>query len=120
VGEQVPPEVEGEALADPGRDVLVAEREHRAQQGEADHDRDVEGERAERLGHEHVVDDQLEEPDLGRLDQREQRRERQTGEEHLAERARVGPEAAQDLAYAHGRRGRDELGVVGGGGEAGG
>ena len=121
---QVPEELgaqgEREALADPRGRVLVAERERRAEQREADHGRDEHGQRAERLGHEHLVDDDLEEPDLGGLDGRQQRGERDPRGERHPERARERPEAADDLAQRHARRHGDDAIVVGGGGESGG
>ena len=95
-------------------------RQQRAEQREADHRRHVDGERAERLGDQHVVDDQLEEPDLGRLDRRQQRGERDAGGERLAVRPRQRPEAADDLAHRDRGGRRDDPVVVGGGGERGG
>ena len=113
---------EREALADPGRRVLVAEREQRPEQREADHGRHEDRERLERLGHQHVVDDELEQPHLGRLDRGQQRRERDAGGELLAVRPRQRPEAPDHLAHRDRRGRRDDAIVVGGrcerGGEA--
>ena len=120
VGEELRAQGEREALADPGRRVLVAEREQRPEQREADHRRHEDRERRERLGHQHVVDHDLEQPDLGGLDGRQQRRERDPGRELLAVRPRQRPEAAEDVADRHGGRGGDDAGVVGGRGESGG
>jgi hypothetical protein len=106
-------EVEREALPYPGGGVLVAERQQRPEQGEADHHRDVDRERAERLGDQHVVDDQLEQPDLGRLDGRKQRREHDPGDERPAIPAGQRPEAAHDLADRDRGRCRDDAVVVG-------
>ena len=120
VREQPRAQREREALADPGGGVLVAEGQQRAQQRETEHGRHVDGERAERLRDEHVVDDELEDPDLGGLDGGEQRRERDAREERLAVGARQRPEAPDHLAHRDGGRGRDDLVVVGRGGEGGG
>ena len=103
---------EREPLADPRGGVLVAERQQRPEQREADHGRHEDGERAERLGHEHVVDDQLEQPDLGGLDCGQQRGERDAGHERPAVRPRQRPERGgppraprpQGPPRRHGRR----------------
>jgi hypothetical protein len=118
VGEELGAQREREALADPGGRVLVAEGEQRAEQREADHGRHEDGQRAERLGHQDVVDDELEEPDLGGLDRGQQSRQRDACRERLPVRPRQRPEAPEDLPHRHGRRRRDHPIVVRSGGQS--
>ena len=92
----------------------------RAEQGEAGHRGGQHDQRGEVGGDEHVVDDELEEPDLRRLDGGEQRREHEAGGPGLAVRPRERPEAPDDRPDAHGRRRGDQPVVVGGRGEGGG
>ena len=114
VGEHARAQREREALADPGGEVLVAERQRRAEQREPEHRERVARQRPELAGREHVVDDQLEDPDLGRLDGRQQRREHEAEREHAAQRPRQRPEAAERRAQGHGRgRGDEPVGVRG-------
>jgi hypothetical protein len=120
VAEDARAQVEREALADPGRDVLVAEREQRPQQREPDHDGGEDGERPERLGDEDVVDDELEQPDLCGLDGGQQRGEQDPGREPAAVGPHERPEAPHDVRDGDGRRRGDEAGVVRGGSEGGG
>ena len=103
VREHARAQVEQEALADPGGDVVVEERDHAGQQRQADVGEREREQRGELARHEHVVDDELEEVDLDRLDRRHERGEAEAEREAAPVGARV---AARSAAAARGRRRR--------------
>ena len=107
VREQVGAHVEEEPLADPGREDVVAEREHRPEERQPDvRERDRE-EHPEVARDEHLVDDDAEQPDLRRLDGRDGEQRQQAESDAPAVRARERPEAPQELSDGDLRRGGD-------------
>src|SRR5664279_3137345 len=66
-------------------------------------------EQAEVLGYQHVVDQGLEEPDLHRLDDRQQQREDQHHRYPTATWPSVGPEPADEFAQRDDRRMSDDV-----------
>ena len=102
-----------EALAEPRREQVVGEVEHAAEQQQPDARGADRHERADVAGHEHLVDDEAEEQDLRRLDRGAGGDQEQAERQPAAERARVGPEAPQDLADGDLRRVGDEVAAAG-------
>ena len=99
---------EDEALADPRRPVVVDEPDEPAQQAQARERERYPEERPEVPGHQHLVDEHLEQPDLERLDRRQRGHADQQDEQPATVRTGVGPEPAEDLAHGDDRRGSDE------------
>jgi hypothetical protein len=106
--EEPGPKREEEALPDPARDVVVRERDDAPERGQSDVRRGDRRKPAEVVRDQDVVRDELEQPDLGRLDRRHHREEGEAEPEIAAEGPSVRPEAAHDLTHRHGRRVRDE------------
>jgi hypothetical protein len=102
----LPAQVEEEALADPRGDVLVAERRKRTGEREAEVRHGDRHERRQILGDEHVVDDELEEVDLDRVDRRDEEQQEQPEGDPAPVGPRERPEAPHDL------RRRDRRGLV--------
>jgi hypothetical protein len=103
VREEAPAHALQEALPQPGGEVVVAERDQPIRNREGEVERHDPCERLEVAGHEHLVDDELEHPDLGRLDRRADGDQQEADGDPPPVRARVGPEAAEDLPDGHGR-----------------
>jgi hypothetical protein len=99
---------EDEPLADPRTEVVVCERENRADDEESQVDERDPAERAHVGGNERLVDEKFEEPDLRRLDRRHGDEHEDAGRERDAEGPRERPEAAKEHPHRHVRRRRDD------------
>ncbi len=103
VPEHVRAQGEQEALADPGRGRLVGEAQapcHQRQPGVPERDRQ---EQPEPARHQHLVDDDLEQPDRGRVDHRPEQDEPQQQGQPAPTPAGVGPEPPEHPPQRDGR-----------------
>jgi hypothetical protein len=98
-----------EALADPGREIVVGVRHDAATQRQRNVGARDPDERPEVAWDEHVVDQQLEHPNLGCLEARDKQDENQIGGEPAPERPRVRPERSEDPLQRDDRRLVDEV-----------
>jgi hypothetical protein len=107
VTEEARAQAHEEALAHPRGEVVVAEARGAAQEREAEVGKGERKQRRELARHEHVVHDELEEPDLSRLEGRYgDEQEDPRGHRHSV-RPHIGPEAAHDVAHRDDRSGGD-------------
>jgi hypothetical protein len=103
---------EQEALGEPGGQVVVAEGHQATDQRQREVAQADPDEGPEIARDEHLVDHELEDPDLGRGDGRPEDDEGEAQRDPAAVRAGVGPEAAKHVAERYLGCVSDDLGIV--------
>ncbi|VTR10426.1 Uncharacterised protein [Clostridioides difficile] len=101
--ECIAPECGEKPLGDPGAQIVVGSVDHRGQQVERDVDPRDGGEWAEIGRHQHIVDESLEQCDLGDGDQRGDHRQREAGEQPPPDGTKPWRERAKDLQHSQSR-----------------
>ena len=108
VSEKSCSQVEDEPFADPRAQIVVDEGKESTQDGDPDVRRGDHGEQCEIARREHVVDEDLEDPDAGGVHRRADRDEHQAHREPQAEGLGQRPEPGEDLPDAELRSGGDQ------------